>query len=214
MSTPSSKPLVRWPASQTKSTNRSKFLKNYSATLIPSEFAGTVGIIVSRWAHLEERMIEILSLLISDVGLAPARQIFRSVNSTHARIEIMRSLLQEAATNMGKGPLYDEIIKEFESLTDERNNYVHGLWWTNDKGRVLRANPSETRDTILILDAHPVTLKQAKHVVSRMAALHHLINLAVSQNMERHLSLPPTPSPPAGKGHSTVLAAYRAGAKP
>jgi hypothetical protein len=147
-------------------------MKVGAQVIVSPEFQAILGQIVSRWAHLEEQMIMFMGTLLADEHVSPARQIFRSVNSTQARIAIMRSLLEESMHNRDKGVEFDEIIDEFESLTKERNNYVHGLWWTDDaNGAVSRADPAIIVETMPFLKAKPVSIKQAQHVLNRMNQL-------------------------------------------
>jgi hypothetical protein len=92
-------------------------------------------------------MIEVLGLLLGDRKL-PARQIFRSLRSEHARIEMLKALLEQAPINKNKGPEYDDVITRFASLNAARNNYVHGLWSVHEEtGRVFlaEASPDETQ---------------------------------------------------------------------
>lgn len=147
VNTPKSKPTIRYPVHKSKATEMVQGIDGtFISELVPPEYQTVLGVIVSRWAHLEEIMIMLLGILLSESPDSPARQIFRSVNSTQARIAIIRSLLEESPLNRNKGPEFDEVINEFESLTIERNNYVHGQWFTNqDTGAVSRADPEVAR---------------------------------------------------------------------
>jgi hypothetical protein len=148
MNTPRSKPLIRYPMHKSKRTEATRTVDGtYAGGLTSLEFQAAIGRIVTDWSHLEEMMIAFMGQLLSDDVVTPARQIFRSVNSTQARIAILRSLLEESHRNKDKGPEYDDIINEFESLTAERNNYVHGLWFTNAAtDAVSRSDPSITHE--------------------------------------------------------------------
>jgi hypothetical protein len=166
---------------------------------LPPDYQAFLGQIVAKWAHLEEMMILLMGTLLGDEPInTPARQIFRSVNSTQARVAILRSLLEESAINKHKGPEYDQVIDEFASLTTERNNYVHGLWFTNqDTGDVLRADPSITHEMGPFTTAKPVSIKQPQHVLLRMEALVNAI-VRIWGAVTAQQASPPPPSEQAG----------------
>jgi hypothetical protein len=79
-------------------------------------FAETIGHIVTEWPVLEEAMITVMAALLGDIFDAPARQVFRSLNSERVRLTVMRSLLHDAHINKDKGAIYDEVLDEFASL--------------------------------------------------------------------------------------------------
>lgn len=186
MSTPRSKPIVRFPTPRKRRLPQSEgFWGAYRAGITSPEFQSVLGDIVSRWVHLEELMIRFMALLLGNTERPPARQIFRSVANNRARIEIMRSLLEESPSNKDKGPEYDAIISEFEAIGKERNKYVHGLWWTDlTSGQVGRVDAADTSEGGGSLQA--VSLKSAKHIPVRMSALRDRINAVMPR--------PPRPS--------------------
>ena len=90
------------------------------------------------------------------------------------------------------------VIDEFASLTTERNNYVHGLWFTNqDTGGVLRAEPSITHEMGPFTTAKPVSIKQPQHVLLRMEALVNAI-VRIWGAVTAQQASPPPPSEQAG----------------
>lgn len=195
MNTPRTKPVVRFPAHRSRATQVAHGLNGaYGWELQPPEYQAVLGVIVSRWAHLEEVMILFMELLLSDTWQPPARQIFRSVNSTQARIAIMRSLLEESPGNQTKGPEFDAIISEFESLTNQRNNYVHGLWYTDTKtGVVYRADPSVTHADGPFQTARKIRIEDAQDVANRMQALFGAV-VRVRADVLARREEPPQPS--------------------
>lgn len=174
MNTPRSKPIVRYGKPRgAPPKSRNALAPRSTGELKPTDFLVEIGRIITQWAHLEEQMAQFFmsTLLDSPQNYTHARLIFRSVNSTQARIAIMRALLEEAPANKDRSVAYDEIITEFESLTTERNNCAHGLWWTTDSGKVSRSDPSHTNETISFALAHRVTVAQLKNIWNRMIKL-------------------------------------------
>jgi hypothetical protein len=146
-----------------------------------AKFAKEVGTIVTLWPHVEEGMITILRALLGGSAAVPARQIFRSIISERARIQMMATLLQKTYLNQAKGSFYDDVIAEFERLNSKRNAYVHGLWWAREDGRLFLTND-------LLGDHHfyrsrEVPFSEIQETVSGMKRL--LRNLA---KFERNLS--------------------------
>jgi hypothetical protein len=150
--------------------------------LLCAKFAKEMGTIVTLWPHVEEGMIAILRALLGGHATAPARQIFRSIVSERARIQMMTTLLQKTYLNQTKGNFYDDVIAEFDRLNGKRNAYVHGLWWTREDGRLFLTND-------LVGDHHfyrsrEVPFSEIRETVSGMKRL--LRNLA---KFERNLSI-------------------------
>jgi hypothetical protein len=172
LNTPSQKKPVRY-SRIVPGIDHSRTVPNgdYVHGLEDAGFAAAVCDMVTQWAHLEETMIEVLEALLGGHRGAAARQIFRSINSAAGRIKVMRSLLEASPLNQAKGPIYDQFIDEFQSLTTIRNNYAHGLWYTGDKGNVLLANPDAPDNPVPFLTAYSVSFAQVQHNVSRVSAL-------------------------------------------
>ena len=108
------------------------------------------GEIFSDWVHVEEAMIDIMDALVfpdgqslrlvenKSRGFSPGRQIFRTISNNNTRAKVLLSLLNDFPGNDRKrtDPVYEEIISEFQSLANLRNDYLHGLWWTKLNGDV------------------------------------------------------------------------------
>jgi len=119
-------------------------------------------------------MISFMSdLMGTDLHLAPARQVFRSVVSSEARIAIMRSLLEEAEVNRDKDASYDEILDEFASLNKIRNAYAHGLWSTSvdEKQSVWLEETSTDPFAVFFAKKRRVSLKELIGALERMSVL-------------------------------------------
>lgn len=154
-----------------------------------TDFAASLGKMIGYWPHIEDRMIFILrSLIGSHDQEIPSQQIFRAIVSQDGRIKMMRAILEQSPINRNKGAIYDAIIDEFESLNKARNNYVHGLWWTHESGRMF-LHPASTSETGFF-HQREVTLDEMNGVIVRMAKLwRRIINLQIG------LIDPPSPGP-------------------
>jgi hypothetical protein len=102
------------------------------------------GEIIATWPHVEQMMVDVLDMLIFSshdyrrtAGHMPGQQIFRSISANGVRIKLLRNLLTRFPGNVKKDALFDQVIHDFQTLVNQRNDYVHGLWWTFEDGRVF-----------------------------------------------------------------------------
>jgi hypothetical protein len=196
MNTPKSKPLKRYPQRHSSKQRRHHLgpYGQYNGGLWNPEHAKLVGQITTYMPQIEEQMIQFMSLLISDKK-APARQIFRSLNSEQARIQIMRALLETAPHNKDKPGAYDEIIDLFDMVRKKRNAYVHGLWTTHeDSGRAFLAEASA--DETYFTEQREVSAKELELTIREMGDLFVKINRVLYSNPPQPPSLDTYPLPP------------------
>ena len=104
-----------------------------------SEFA----LLVSEFTHLEHQMEDFVSRLMG-TDREVAALVMRSVISISARIDLMQALLTRARRNQSKSVEFDEIIREFKSIKNVRNAFVHGRWQTDlNDGTIYLIKPGE-----------------------------------------------------------------------
>lgn len=169
MNTPRSRPLKRYSRTCRQAEGNEVPAGGYYSGLNDApEHAKLLGNLVASWSHIEERMIEILSLLLGSIDM-PSRQIFRAIQSEHTRIKVITALLEEAPQNAAKGAEYDEIIARFASLNKARNKYVHGLWHTHDSGRVFIAEASANE--LHLRAQREVTIEELETKLAEMGQL-------------------------------------------
>lgn len=148
MNIPRTRPLARYSTSFPQ--NRRAPLSpdgTYTPGIQNQRIASQVGYIISFLPHVEERMIDVMALLLGGKG-APAKQVFRTLTSEDARVKVMRSLLEKAEHNQTKGQEFDDLIDLFIEIKKRRNTYAHGLWWTHQEtDRVFIEEPSDSIST-------------------------------------------------------------------
>jgi len=103
----------------------------------------------------------------------PGRQIFRSIGANGIRAKLMRNLLSQFIGNYKKDSLYDEVISEFQSLVNLRNDYVHGLWWSDDKHNALLQK--ENVHEFSFQSQIPVTADELRSFLNRARRLSTLL---------------------------------------
>jgi hypothetical protein len=202
MNMPRTRPLVRFDLPKTKNKRSPRGPDgHYVGSLQNETLLLLVGKIITYLPQIEERMIDIMSLLMGD-KLAPGRQIFRSLHSEDARVEVMRAMLEHSRINRDKGQEFDDIIDLFAEVKRARNAYAHGLWRTHVKtGRAFlqEAMPDETAT---YFSEREVKESELKAVSKRMRELWNK-TLAVTYpevfgpNAKRQSSPQTPPEPPA-----------------
>jgi hypothetical protein len=103
---------------------------SYNPGLHGSKYPPVFAQIVTMFVHLGITMQDVLAVLLRDNDAGAAGFVWRSVMSAKARIDLMVNLLEKGRPNRDLGVEYDEIIREFKSINNARNDYVHGLWMT------------------------------------------------------------------------------------
>jgi hypothetical protein len=137
MSTPSSKPPVRWHVKGRPGDDPILPMGTYNPGLAGEPFQRLLGEFAAEWPHIESVMIWVFAAIsdISDHSIAV--QMFRSIINQQTRITIMTNILERSPTHVKFDDWYDEVIAEFKSINRSRNKYIHSLWWTHESGRVF-----------------------------------------------------------------------------
>jgi len=109
---------------------------SYASGLFDPKYSLALAAIVSGFPHLEGMMGHLLAVLLGldDTEIDTAGYVLRAIKSPSGRTDIMKDLLELSPRNVGLGPEYDEILKEFRAVSRLRNEYVHGLWFTHNEG--------------------------------------------------------------------------------
>lgn len=170
----------------------------FESGLANDDFVLAIGRIVTFFPLLERSMSEIMSELIGGTD-APVRQIFYSITNQQARIDVMRSLLEEAQANQSRDSTWDFIIDDFASISESRSDYTHGIWWTHETGRIFLEppNPSPSR----AFGKREVRLNELNTVIDRMndlaSRLHDVIIERLEKLAARHCADGPQDEQPA-----------------
>jgi hypothetical protein len=130
--------------------------------------------IMTGFVYLEDRMASTLAVLLGSPDEIAAAYVLRAIKSPAARVDVMKELLEGAPINRRLGGEYDHIIREFRTISKERNRYAHGRWWTDyrEKKTIL----DETDDPNASLHVRrPVGHGELLALRKRMLDLHSAI---------------------------------------
>jgi hypothetical protein len=180
MNTPSTKPISR-VARKRSFPARKPPRDGWTEGIHNARFAELVGQIITSLPLIEEKMIRFLSRLLGYPGTGddPARQIFRTIESQRARINLMQALLQNAHINHSKPAKFDAVVALFKSVKDRRDDLAHGLWYTHESGRVFLAKASNDMGLLLPSMRREVSINELNCDVERMRELTRKIDDAV-----------------------------------
>lgn len=148
------------------------------------EIAKAFASVVTNFVYLEERMVSVLAVLLGSSDRTVASYIMRSIRSPAARIEVMKELLEKAPINQQLDDDYDDIIREFRSISVERNEYAHGRWWTDFKKQETVLDDTDDPNATLHI-RRVVTAAELDALNERMLELHGLIGRGPESELRR-----------------------------
>ena len=154
----------------------------FDSGLANDDFVLAIGRIVTFFPLLERSMSEVMSELIGGYD-APMRQIFYSITNHQARINVMRSLLEESQVNQNRGETWDFIIDDFADISKIRSEYTDGIWWTHETGRIFLEppNPSSSRTS----SKREVNLNELNTVIDQMNDLASRLHNVIIERLEK-----------------------------
>lgn len=135
--------LKRWN-SETVSPLWTSNLRSGSADLglHDDDTAIVFAALVTEFTYVERAMEHVFCRLLGTDNQTVSH-LCRKIMSASALVQMMRTLLHNSRHNASKSPVYDEIINEFEEVSQLRNQYVHGLWECGDDGEIYVVRPRE-----------------------------------------------------------------------
>lgn len=154
----------------------------FESGLANDDFVLAIGRIVTFFPLLERSMSEVMSELIGGYD-APVRQIFYSITDQQARINVMRSLLEEAQVNQGRGATWDFIIDDFAAISESRSEYAHGIWWTHETGRIFLESPNPSSRSPF--SKREVNLNELNTVIDKMNDLASRLHDVIIERLEK-----------------------------
>ena len=139
--------------------------------------------IISGFTYLEDRMTSVLAVLLGDSDHVAAGCVMRAIKSPKGRVDVMLDLLQLAPINAHLGDEYDQIIDEFRIISNQRNSYAHGRWWTKVDGEVMLDEGGDPREALRVIRI--VTIDELTAFSKRILKLHGAIRDWPERELER-----------------------------
>jgi hypothetical protein len=138
------------------------------------DYAVLFAAIVTEFNAVETRMPNILSVLLGMPDSRSAGYVYRAIINAGARLQVMKAVLEKAPNNAERGDEYDDVLKEFGAIRLRRNNYVHGLWYTQEKTNKVFLSVKDEHG-FAFFDAKEEPIKNLQELLDRIRKL----NLAI-----------------------------------
>ena len=103
---------------------------NFAAGIVHKSIGAQFAKFVTTFEELEAHMANVLAVLLGGHDGTTAGYILRSVRSPSIKKDMLRDLLQKAFVNQDLSTDYDDILIEYGAIASERNQLVHGRWYT------------------------------------------------------------------------------------
>jgi hypothetical protein len=94
------------------------------------EYASWFASVLTEFEHLESYMPRVLAVLLGTSDDAPAGYVYRALRNPSIRYNVLRDLLEKAPHNKKRSEQYDDILAKYNVVRKGRNDYAHGLWFT------------------------------------------------------------------------------------
>lgn len=130
--------------------------------------AAYIGLVVTDYAHLENRMISVFRVILGIESGEAATLAYLAITSPAVRWKITRGVLERDHAHTETPTVYDDLIDEFEKITKIRNKYVHGLWQMDSGNHAWLTRMQEPLD---IISPRKVAKSEFNALLDRMEAL-------------------------------------------
>jgi hypothetical protein len=138
----------------------------YVGSLNNAEYAKRFAWILSEFEQAEALMPDVLAILLGATDTRSVGYVYRSLRNPNIRQAVMKALLEKAPLNKDRGTEFDALLSEYGSIRTARNEYAHGLWYTEDDGTVLLARSAE--HGFGMMEAEPEPLEALDQLVKRI----------------------------------------------
>lgn len=102
----------------------------YAAGIVEKKVGAKFAKFVTTFEELEASMSTVLAVLLGGYDSDTAGYVLRTVRNPATKRDILRELLQKAPVNKHLSSEYDTLLKEYADIATERNQLVHGRWFT------------------------------------------------------------------------------------
>lgn len=152
------------------------------------------ALILSEFEHLDSTMMpQVLWRLMGTKHSDVAGYIYRTLRNPRIKYSILETLLEKSSVNAGHADEYDRILALYREVRGIRNNYAHGLWYTNEDGKVFLAKSDD--DDLAFFEAKEEPITELGHAITQIRTLRNLIINTVSMT-PAELRLLSSPRPP------------------
>jgi DNA integrity scanning protein DisA with diadenylate cyclase activity len=138
-----------------------------------TEVLALIGNLVFTWSNNESMFIYVLMLLLR-VDFSSAAITFVSLNTTRARLDLIRRLAKAKCTNPATVRKLERLIQRFNDCTKVRNDFNHCIYQLDRDGRITHTSVLrlvEDKQGIRFADVRPVDHKRLTEVAATIRKL-------------------------------------------
>jgi hypothetical protein len=133
-----------------------------------TELAAAIGRCSNNWAHAESRLA-IIFCLLSKTDLTTAVTIFNFFKATRMQIDVLKRLGKiSSLMTPQKSELLTDLMKEYQSLADERNRLLHNPIGMNEELYIMLRDNSPDPEGIPY-KTEPISIEVIDDLSSRIS---------------------------------------------
>lgn len=103
---------------------------HYAAGIVQKDIGAAFAKFVTSFEELDAQMSAVLAILLGGHDKTTAGYVLRSIRNPSTKRDLMSDLLRQAKVNEDLPEQYDKILREYDKISIERNQLVHGRWFT------------------------------------------------------------------------------------
>lgn len=138
-----------------------------------TEVLALIGNLVFTWSNNESMFIYVLMVLM-DVDFSTAAITFVSLNTTRARLDLVRRLAKAKCADQAVVKKLERLIERFNDCTKVRNDFNHCIYQLDAAGSITHTNVLrlvEDKNGIRFADVRAVDRKRLDEVASTIRKL-------------------------------------------
>ena len=125
-----------------------------------------IGNLVFAWSNNESMFIYLTQILLRS-DLSSAAVVFVSLNTTRARLDLIRRLAKMRLADEAQIKKIDKMIDRFNECTRVRNEFNHCIYQLDEQGVITHTNVlrlKETKTSIEFADVRPFDDKRIREI--------------------------------------------------
>lgn len=132
-----------------------------------------IGNLVVAWSNNESMFIYLLMLLLR-TDIRSATIVFITLNTTRARLDLIRRLAKTQITDARLVRRIDRMIEKFGECTRVRNDFNHCIYQVDEAGRITHTSVlrmHESKSSVLFEEARQLDAKRVREVSKTIRSL-------------------------------------------
>jgi hypothetical protein len=141
-----------------------------------SRIHAVVGNLIFAWSNNESMFIYVLMILLR-TDFDAAAIVFVTLNTTRARLDLIRRLAKTKLSNQAMVRRIDRLIERFNDCTKIRNEFNHCIYQLNEKGQITHTGVlriTENKTGVQYVVTRPLDGARLAEIVSTIRRLNNI----------------------------------------